>query len=119
MSKNDKGFKPRESNTLKQRFSLWLSDAQHQYLTRIAKSKGVKTATLATDIITKYIDGEILTGRVDFFLPQNNDLVPILKSLIYGELPEGDKLSHSRIVNAAKILETEPDKIYKLLEHVP
>jgi hypothetical protein len=118
MTDSSKGFIPSTKESTKQRYSVWMTDAQHQYLAHIAKQKGIKPSALSTEIITKYIDGELTSGRVDFFLPQNNDLIPILKSLIYGELPEGEKLSHSSIANAARILETEPENIYKLLSTI-
>lgn len=116
----NKGFEPvtkvKVNNTqTKQRYSLWLSMAQHHYLAEIARMREIKTATLVTEIITKYIDREILQGTVNFFAPQHDVLIPILKALIYGELSDDEKLSHDKLEAAAKILKCDVTRIYDLL----
>lgn len=105
-----KGFEPNQKTQEKKRYSLWISNAVNDYLENLAKHTGVSTATLLTNIITKYVDREILTGRLHMFIPYENSLVPLIRHLL--ELDNED-LDHNLITSAANILKCSPNDIYK------
>lgn len=108
------------------KLNIILTMTQYHYLGVLAKRKSLSVVNFVTDVIERIMDGMLLKGELEFNIPVKpeaeklpvSESVLVLKAMVYGELPEHEKLTTDLVERVSNEVGCETEKIIKLLERI-